>query len=440
MFLPGPFNWAIWEASLWAGAKAVNNFYWIVRLKIAEKIYSVALALSPAPLRSRRFLKPALFLSLLPLLLTACKRHDFPTYASNYREFAYVTNGGSNSVSVLDVVNLRQDRMLRVGINPTGLAINPKRNEVYVVNSGSESVSVIDTEKNAVVGTIGVHARPYFISVDEDGKRAYVANSGSNNVSVIDLDKRKAIATVGVGEAPGEAQISPDGRTLVVSNRVGNSVSIVDVRDLKVRSVFDGCPGATDIVILPNSDKAFIACSGGHQVMVLSLAMFPADHQPQADKPFPTNDTLLDFLNVGKTPVHLAMKPDSGEIFVSNYDSNSISEIATGTNEVGGAYTVGAHPSGGIVSADNSTLFVSNLDASTVGVFSVDEARLAGEVRAGDGPDALAFSNSGHLLFAVNSRSGDVAVIRTSTLSLFTMLPAANKPNNIVVKSFLVQQ
>ena len=370
--------------------------------------------------------------------LTGCRPHDFPTYAAKYREYAYVTNGGSNNVTVLDVVNLRQDRMLRVGSNPTGVAINTKRNEVYVVNTGSNSVSIINAEKNTVAATIPVHQRPYFISVSADGTRAYVANSGSNNVSVLDLDKRREFATIGVGEAPGNASITPDGRTLVVSNRLSNSVSVVDAKALRVRSVFPGCPGATDISILPNSQKAFIACSGGHQVMVLALATSP-NAAPSQSNPAPTQDALLDLLDVGQTPVHLAMKPDSGEIFVSNFDSNSISEIATGTNEVGGAYMVGAHPSNGIVSADNSTLYISNFDANVVGIFSVDDARMVGAARAGDGPDALAFSSAGHLLFVVDSRSGDVAVIRTLTHSLFTMLPAGSKPNNIAIKAFLLR-
>ena len=38
-------------------------------------------------------------------------------------------------------------------------------------------------------------------------------------------------------------------------------------------------------------------------------------------------DHLLTLLDVGKTPVHLALKPDGGEIFVSNFGSDSISEI-----------------------------------------------------------------------------------------------------------------
>ena len=56
---------------------------------------------------------------LLALLaLNGCKRRDFPQYPPNYREYAYVTNGGSNTVTVLDVVNVRLDRELPVGVNP----------------------------------------------------------------------------------------------------------------------------------------------------------------------------------------------------------------------------------------------------------------------------------------------------------------------------------
>jgi YVTN family beta-propeller protein len=57
-------------------------------------------------------------------------------------------------------------------------------------------------------------------------------------------------------------------------------------------------------------------------------------------------------------------------------------------------------------------------------------------VHVGDGPTALAFSNYGHLLFVVDAYSNDVAVIRTSSRSLFTMLPTGRAPNAIAVKAF----
>ncbi len=73
----------------------------------------------------------------LRFLLQAAAPHDFPQYPPNYREYVYVTNGGSDTVTVLDVVNVRVDRELPVGRDPVAVAASPTRNEIYVVNSGA---------------------------------------------------------------------------------------------------------------------------------------------------------------------------------------------------------------------------------------------------------------------------------------------------------------
>ena len=142
-------------------------------------------------------------LTVLALGLTACRSNDFPQYAPGYREFAYVTNGGSGTVTVIDVVNVRVDRELPVGRNPVAVAASPTRNEIYVLNSGVEggqgSVSVIDAENNSVAATIPVRRQPVSIDVDSAGERAYVANSGSNTISVLDLKARREIAVIGAG-------------------------------------------------------------------------------------------------------------------------------------------------------------------------------------------------------------------------------------------------
>ena len=251
-------------------------------------------------------------------------------------------------------MNLRQDRVIGVGRRPVGIAANPARNEVYAVNADSNSVSVIDTMRNQVVATIAVDRTPYSIDVARDGRTAYVANSGANDVSVIDLDQRRVTATIGVGEGPGIARIAPDGSALVVSNEKSGSVSVVDPKLYRVRAFFSGCPSATAVTMLPDSTKAFVACSGGHQVMVIGLAR--AASAGMSAKP----DRLLAFLDVGATPTSVVLKPDGGEAFTTNFGGNSISEIATGNNEVGGTYQVGMRPSQGIVTQDNSLLWVSD--------------------------------------------------------------------------------
>jgi DNA-binding beta-propeller fold protein YncE len=250
---------------------------------------------------------------------------------------------------------------------------------------------------------------------------------------VLDLKGRREVALIGVGEGPAAARVAPDGKTLVVANRGGNSVTVVDVSTSKVRAVFEGCPGAADVVILPDSSKAFAACSGGHQVMALQLA-----HVARTDGRPATSDRLESILDVGRAPVQLALKPDGGEMFVSNSLSNSISEVVTSTDDVGGAYLMGAGPVRGLVSADNSLLYVGNLHSQEVMVYSIDDGKRVGAIHVGDGPSALAFSKAGHLLFVVDARSGDVAVVRTANRQMFTMLPAGRGPNAIAVKAFRV--
>lgn len=379
---------------------------------------------------------PAVKLMLLgacALGMAGCRPKPFPKYPANYREYAYVTNGGSGTVTVIDVVDVRVDREIPVGLNPEAEAASATRNEVYVVNEGAAggngSLAVIDAEHNRVVAAIALHRQPVSIHLDNAGDLAYVANSGSNSVSVIDLKARREIAQIGTGEQPDAARIAPDGKTLVVANRGGNSVTLIDPASRTVRAVFTGCPGAADPVIMPDSSKVFVPCAAGHQVMVIGLA--------RADEH--SADRLETLMDVGHGPVNLALKPDGGELFVANSASDTISEVVTNTNDVGGAYMMGDDPVDGLASRDNTLLYVANLRSQYVTVYSIGDGKRAGSVRVGDGPSALAFSANGYLLFAVDSRSDDVAVVRTPTLSLFTLLPTGRDPNAIVVKAFKVR-
>lgn len=396
----------------------------------------------------RVLLRAALVLPLT--LLAGCRRVRFPQLAENYREYAYVSNGGAGTVSVLDLVNFRPDRTLRVGDNPSGVAVNPVRNEVYVVNTASGAasgtVSVISTETNAVIATMLVHKQPYSMSVDAKGLRGYVANAGSNTVSVLDLVTHREVMAAGTGEQPGVAKIAPDGRSLVVSNRGSGSVSVYAVNGsssgsapaLRLRSIFGDCSSATDVVIQSDSSKAFVACSGGNEVLSIGLASEAGSWTAKQDAGS-MQDRLLARLRVGKTPGHLALKPDGGELFVTNFGSDSISEIATGTNEVGGTYSIGTQPSQGLVSEDNASLWVSDFGGDAVSLYAIDEGRMSMSVHTGSQPDAMALSRDQPLLLVADSKSGDIAVIRTKATNgpgLFTMLPAGARPNGIAIKSF----
>ncbi len=55
----------------------------------------------------------------------------------------YVTNQGSNTVSVIDpATNTVTGSPITVGASPLGVAVNPVTGEVYVTNFAGDTVSV----------------------------------------------------------------------------------------------------------------------------------------------------------------------------------------------------------------------------------------------------------------------------------------------------------
>ena len=215
-------------------------------------------------------------------LLAGCRHAGFPDVPAGYREFAYVANEGDNTVTVLDLVYLRPDRTLLVGKHPLAVLANPKRDEVYVLNAqpgeNAGSISVIDTTRNAVIATMSTHRKPSALALDPDGKRLFVTQAGSNSVAAFDLGTRRVLVSLPAGVDPESLAVAPDGRTLVVANHGSGSVSLFAIAKggdtLTPRATFPGCAGAASIAILPNSQKAFVACDANRQVMALSLA-FP---------------------------------------------------------------------------------------------------------------------------------------------------------------------
>jgi YVTN family beta-propeller protein len=91
----------------------------------------------------------------------------------------YVTNSGSNNVSVIDPATNTVTDTVDVGAYPTGVAYDGTN--IYVANSAGNDVSVIDPATNTQAGYLDVGTNP--IGVAYDGTNIYVTNLGSSNVS-----------------------------------------------------------------------------------------------------------------------------------------------------------------------------------------------------------------------------------------------------------------
>ncbi|CLN36095.1 Conserved protein of uncharacterised function PE-PGRS family protein [Mycobacterium tuberculosis] len=98
----------------------------------------------------------------------------------------YVTNQGSNTVSVIDPVTNTVTGSITDGNGPSGVAVSPVTGLVFVTNFDSNTVSVIDPTTNTVTGSpITVGTAPTGVAVNPVTGEVYVTNFAGDTVSVI---------------------------------------------------------------------------------------------------------------------------------------------------------------------------------------------------------------------------------------------------------------
>ena len=87
--------------------------------------------------------------------------------------YAYITNYEDDTVSVIDTSNNKVTDNVKVGKQPSGVAVNSMGTKVYVTNYDDNTVSVIDTSINKVTALpVNVRNRPMGVVITPDGKKS----------------------------------------------------------------------------------------------------------------------------------------------------------------------------------------------------------------------------------------------------------------------------
>lgn len=98
---------------------------------------------------------------------------------------------------------------IRVGVFPIGIAITPDGTTAYVGDGGSSSVSVIDLGTNTLMGNISVPMGNVVIlpTVSSDGSRVYLTD-GTVIVTINAVTKR-VISTIHLSGVVGGIALAP---------------------------------------------------------------------------------------------------------------------------------------------------------------------------------------------------------------------------------------
>lgn len=117
----------------------------------------------------------------------------------------YVDNEKGQSISVIDVATLSVVETIQLGFTPGYAAYHPTRNELWVSQAGRGTKVVIFERMNGrlmKMGEVTTGLDAHAIAFTKDGTTAYVTNQGAASVTVVDVAKRLKLKDITVGKKP----------------------------------------------------------------------------------------------------------------------------------------------------------------------------------------------------------------------------------------------
>src|SRR5689334_2364549 len=100
---------------------------------------------------------------------------------------AYVDSAGTNETIIFDTKNLKIQKRVRLGEEPTHLALSRDGKYFAVVNEATNAISFIDAATDTEVKRLTGFSIPHFVRFAPDGIYAYVANIGAHHITRIEM-------------------------------------------------------------------------------------------------------------------------------------------------------------------------------------------------------------------------------------------------------------
>lgn len=170
---------------------------------------------------------------------------------SGPRQRIWAVNRGSNDLSEIDPANGTLVSRHPAGPFAYDAVFSPDGQYAFVTSKTWGAVSVIATDTFQILGSIKVGKDPSLLAMAPDGKRLFVTNKADGTVSVINALTFQVVRTIRVQQEPGGIALSPDGRLLFVANFASDTISVIDTgTDEIIRTVSVG-DAPDDIAILP---------------------------------------------------------------------------------------------------------------------------------------------------------------------------------------------
>jgi DNA-binding beta-propeller fold protein YncE len=168
---------------------------------------------------------------------------------SRFSQELFVASAGDHTIMVLDVTTRQVLRRMRLNLDddPTRLCLSPDEQHLYVLNPGSNSMAIFDASSFEEVGRVSLGLQASGLDVDPSSGWVYITNEYSDNISIYDPQRDDIVTSIPAGNLPTElVLITPDDLLCVASSGQRN-ITILSSSTGNVQASYGLCAAATGL-------------------------------------------------------------------------------------------------------------------------------------------------------------------------------------------------
>jgi YVTN family beta-propeller protein len=204
------------------------------------------------------------------------------------------------------------DQVIQVGLVPKFLAVTPNDKYVLVTNWCSWTLSIISVATHHVVATLPMPGTPRGIAVDPQSRFAYVAIQGGDVLVRVSLADLRAVSQIYVGENPRTVVLSPNGEFAYLTLNIPGDVTKVNLATGHIIAVTHTGVLTRSLAISSDGTALYVVNYGSSSMTELAAS----------------NLAILQTVPVPDNPIGITYDPLTGDVWVSSY-SGYITRFAT---------------------------------------------------------------------------------------------------------------
>ncbi len=284
----------------------------------------------------------------------------------------YVTNYGSNNITVFDKKSGQAVGMIATGSRPAGMALDQVARRAYVALTGEDAIEVIDVTAGSVITRIRLNPgdKPQELVLTSDGKTLLVVNTGSNTISFVDPIALIEISRIVVGNGPHSILMDPIRRRAYVFNTLSSTLSVLDIANKALVTTISTEPSPLRGQFNRKGDRFYVINEWSSYLTVIDPGTLSVlrRFQVRIGESSIKVDTNTDL-------VYLGRKNDS---VVEVYDPTSFVAVDFITSGAGVTYMT--------IDGEGNNLHMVNTGKKTLMIFNLVSKKIVAEIDVGDGP------------------------------------------------------